>query len=117
MQPPTMMYASNSGGASKADLEAKFLGVQVKDEDADAADGLCSTWTKSFSNWRNRLFLTIVDYNDLSRRSTRTPPGSREIPRRRFPPTQTSSAAHECSGKKSHYFVDTVVEDELRPEK
>ena len=112
-----MMYASNSGGASKADLEAKFLGVQVKDEDADAADGLCSTWTKSFSNWRNRLFLTIVDYNDLSRRLTRTPLGSREIPRRRFPPRETTGAAQECIGKKRHYFVDPVVDDKSKPKK
>jgi hypothetical protein len=52
--------------------EAKFPVVQVKDADADAADGLCSKLKKYFSNWRNQLVLPIVDYNDLSRKSTRT---------------------------------------------
>jgi hypothetical protein len=60
---------------------------------------------------------TIVDYNDLSRGSTRTPLESRETPRRRFPPRETHSAAQECSGKKWHYFVDTVVGDQFRPKK
>jgi hypothetical protein len=36
---------------------------------------------------------TIVDYNDLSRRFTRTPLGSCEIPRKRFPPK-----GKRCSG-------------------
>jgi vacuolar-type H+-ATPase subunit H len=86
MQPPTMMYvASNnvvevedgSGGASKADLdaikeaEAKFLDVQVKDADADAADGLCSNWTKSFSNWRNQPPASPREYSPREIRNRR----------------------------------------------
>jgi hypothetical protein len=60
---------------------------------------------------------TIVDYNDLSRRFTRTPLGSREIPRRRFPPKETSGAAQECSEKKRHIFDDPVVDDNPKPKK
>jgi hypothetical protein len=60
---------------------------------------------------------TIVDYNGLSRRSTCNPLGRLEIPRRLLPPREISGADQECSGKKRHYFVDTVVGDKFRPKK
>ena len=62
---------------------------------------------------------TIVDYKDLSRitATARVHLGSHETLGKRFPPMKTSGAAQECSGKKRHYFVDTVVDDQFGTKK